>query len=235
MGGHSRYSSEPVVDSSDSVSGLSRRQLYFTLALRWVVVLGIWAWGTAEMSRYAERVTASDTVVAAASAEPPKWQGASFPVEDFAAYTSPFGYRQHPYGGYRFHYGLDVAAPMGSYIRNWWEGTVVEVSDDTACGTSAIIESGPWIHIYCHMQGHVVWEADGDRVLVDRAGGVELAQGSTVKSGQRIGRVGMTGSTTGPHLHWGLKYNGSWVDPALVLKDMFKEQSAIGQAKEGGK
>ncbi|HEY9735650.1 MAG TPA: M23 family metallopeptidase [Trichocoleus sp.] len=237
MGGRSENSRGPVFQqSSDAVPKTSKRQLYFTLALRWLVVLGIWGWGTAELSRYAERVTAEEAAVAAAApSEPLKWQGASFPVEDFAAYTSPFGYRQHPYGGYRFHYGLDVAAPMGSYVRNWWEGTVVEVSDDTACGTSAIVESGPWIHIYCHMQGHVVWEADGDRVLVDRAGGIELKQGAMIKSGERIGRVGMTGSTTGPHLHWGLKYNGTWVDPALVLKDMFKEQSAVGQAKEAGK
>ncbi|HEY9647427.1 MAG TPA: M23 family metallopeptidase, partial [Chroococcidiopsis sp.] len=83
------------------------------------------------------------------------WQGASFPVENFQAYTSPFGYRQSATGGYtqEFHYGLDMAAPEGSYIRNWWGGTVVEVSDDSNCGTSVVVESGQWTHIYCHMQG----------------------------------------------------------------------------------
>jgi murein DD-endopeptidase MepM/ murein hydrolase activator NlpD len=47
------------------------------------------------------------------------WAGASFPVENFQTYTSPFGYRRAPDGGYRqeFHYGLDMAAPNGSYIR----------------------------------------------------------------------------------------------------------------------
>lgn len=151
------------------------------------------------------------------------WQGGSFPLENFVAYTSPFGYRQHPFGGWRFHYGLDLAAPMGSYIRAWWEGQIVEVSDDTACGTSVVIQSGDWLHIYCHMQGYVVVEPGGDRWLVDTDGGIQLRQGDGVAVGQRIGRVGMTGRTTGPHLHWGLKYQGYWVDPALVLRAMAVE------------
>ncbi|MGF1571226.1 MAG: M23 family metallopeptidase [Nodosilinea sp.] len=154
------------------------------------------------------------------------WAGASFPVENFTAYTSPFGYRQHPFGGLRFHYGLDFAAPMGSYVRSWWDGTVIQVSDNTACGTSAIIKSGSWTHVYCHMQGAIVVEKEGGRVLVDRDGGIEVRQGQSVKSGQRIGRVGMTGSTTGPHLHWGLKYDGAWVDPAVVVKAMYAVQAA---------
>ena len=164
----------------------------------------------------------SPTAEVAASAPKTPWQSASFPVENFIAYTSPFGYRNHPYGGRRFHYGLDIAAPMGSYIRAWWEGTVVKVSDDTACGTGIVVESHGWLHIYCHMQGYVVVEKDGDRWLVDHDGGVQIRQGDLVTSGQRIGRVGMTGRTTGPHLHWGMKYQGSWVDPTVVLKAMLE-------------
>ncbi|MEB3290874.1 MAG: M23 family metallopeptidase [Leptolyngbya sp.] len=147
-------------------------------------------------------------------------QGASFPVEQFTTYTSPFGYRQHPMGGYRFHYGLDLAAPLGSYIRNWWDGEVIRVGSDNACGTYVTVKSGDWTHVYCHMQGHIVVEQTGGRVMVDRPGGLEIRQGQPVATGQRIGRVGMTGSTTGPHLHWGLKYRGLWVDPALVIKAM---------------
>ncbi|QYO68809.1 M23 family metallopeptidase [Leptolyngbya sp. 7M] len=103
------------------------------------------------------------------------WEGASFPVEGFQAYTSPFGYRASPYGGYtqEFHYGLDMAAPEGSYIRNWWSGKVVEVSDDSNCGTSVVVESGPWMHIYCHMQGHVEKE-DGKLYMIDREGGIQI-------------------------------------------------------------
>ncbi|MBE9136518.1 M23 family metallopeptidase [Nodosilinea sp. LEGE 07088] len=191
-------------------------------ALGWIIALSVGVGIMAELIHTKSQVVAEEQQAAAAPPNP--WQGASFPLENFARYTSPFGYRQHPMGGTRFHYGLDLAAPMGSYVRSWWEGTVIRVSDDTACGTSAIIQSGRWTHIYCHMQGYLVIEKEGGRVLVDRAGGIELRQGQPVTSGQRIGRVGMTGRTTGPHLHWGLKYDGSWVDPALIIKAGFDYQ-----------
>jgi murein DD-endopeptidase MepM/ murein hydrolase activator NlpD len=154
------------------------------------------------------------------------WQNASFPVENFQDYTSAFGYRSSPdgSGSQQFHRGLDMAAPEGSYIRNWWAGKVVEVSDSGACGTSVIIESGQWVHIYCHMQGSVERDASGRLYLIDRGGGIQIWAGQTVPAGSRIGRVGMTGRTTGPHLHWGLKYSGQWVDPALVLRAMYAEQ-----------
>jgi murein DD-endopeptidase MepM/ murein hydrolase activator NlpD len=153
------------------------------------------------------------------------WQGASFPVEDFQAYTSPFGYRSSPDGGYsqEFHYGLDMAAPEGSYIRTWWSGKVVEVSDDSNCGTSVVIDSGDWTHIYCHMQGHVETE-NGKKYMIDREGGIQIWEDQQIQAGARLGRVGMTGRTTGPHLHWGLKYDKNWVDPALVLRAMYNNQ-----------
>ncbi|MGF1459819.1 MAG: M23 family metallopeptidase [Leptolyngbyaceae cyanobacterium] len=154
------------------------------------------------------------------------WHQASFPVENFQAYTSPFGYRSDPYGGgQRFHYGLDMAAPSGSYIRSWWGGQVVEVSDDSSCGTSVVVQSGNWLHIYCHMQGYVVQEGS-DRYMVDGDGGLRIREGQIVDTGTRIGRIGMTGRTTGPHLHWGLKYDENWVDPALVLHAMYISQQA---------
>jgi murein DD-endopeptidase MepM/ murein hydrolase activator NlpD len=154
------------------------------------------------------------------------WQNASFPVENFQEYTSPFGYRSSPdgSGASQFHRGLDMAAPEGSYIRNWWAGKVVEVSDNSACGTSVIVQSGEWEHIYCHMQGFVERDANGRLYLIDRGGGIQIWEGQSVPAGSRIGRVGMTGRTTGPHLHWGLKYASQWVDPALVLRAMYAEQ-----------
>lgn len=154
------------------------------------------------------------------------WQGSSFPVENFQTYTSPFGLRRSPDGSYtqEYHRGLDMAAPEGSYIRNWWAGKVVEVSDDSACGTSVVVESGKWEHIYCHMKGRVE-TANGKRYMIDRGGNIQIWEGQTVPAGVRIGRVGMTGRTTGPHLHWGLKYDSQWVDPALVLRAMYAEQS----------
>jgi murein DD-endopeptidase MepM/ murein hydrolase activator NlpD len=152
------------------------------------------------------------------------WRGSSFPVENFQGYTSPFGYRTAPDGSRQeFHRGLDMAAPEGSYIRNWWAGKVVEVSDDSACGTSVVIQSGNWEHVYCHMRGHVE-TSNGKRYMLDRSGGIQIFEGQIMPAGARIGRVGMTGRTTGPHLHWGLKYTGQWVNPALVLRAMYAEQ-----------
>lgn len=162
------------------------------------------------------------TYQAAASA----WRGASFPVENFQGYTSPFGYRMSPDGSYsrEFHRGLDMAAPEGSYIRSWWTGRVVEVSDSSACGTSIVIQSGDWQHIYCHLQGRAGRDGRGQFVS-DSDRTVQIYEGQTVMAGMRIGRVGMTGRTTGPHLHWGLKYASQWVDPALVLRAMYAEQT----------
>ena len=147
------------------------------------------------------------------------WSGASFPVEGFLEYTSGFGYRASG-----FHYGLDLAAPKGSYIRNWWAGKVVEVWEDGRCGTGIAIESGRWTHIYCHVQGRVAKDNLG-RYFIDRDGGLHLREGQMVAAGTRIARVGMTGRTTGPHLHWGLKYDGRWVDPGRVLLAMYNQQS----------
>ena len=115
---------------------------------------------------------------------------------------------------------------MGSYVRNWWTGKVIKVSDNTACGTSVIVESGGWRHAYCHLEGHVEQAAKG-RYMIDRSGGIQIWQGQEIPVGMRIGRIGMTGRTTGPHLHWTLKFNGSYVDPALVLQEMFKQQAMV--------
>ena len=155
------------------------------------------------------------------------WQDASFPVENFQAYTSPFGYRNSPTGGAgrEFHSGLDIAAPFGSYVRNWWGGEIVDLSDNTACGTMVVMKSGPWIHLYCHLNGHI--EGNGNQAyLVDPQGNIRIRKGQQLPGGARIGRVGMTGRTTGPHLHWGLKYRGQYIDPAIVLRAMYRQQTA---------
>ena len=153
------------------------------------------------------------------------WKEGSFPVENFQSYTSGFGYRISPVSGKRqFHNGLDMAAPRGSYIRSWWGGQVSELSDNTACGTSITIQSGQWQHAYCHLEGFVEDSRDG-KFLLDRDGGIQIALGQSIPAGARIGRIGMTGRTTGPHLHWVLKHNGGYVDPGLVLKEMFKRQT----------
>ncbi|PSB15882.1 M23 family peptidase [Phormidesmis priestleyi ULC007] len=199
------------------LKSVSKRHLILLAGLSFItaILLG-WSQGNATASE------PSSTQVAVGGT----WQGASFPVENFQGYTSPFGYRQSPDGSsnQEFHRGLDMAAPEGSYIRSWWAGKVVEVTDNTACGTSIVIQSGEWEHIYCHMNGHVETNGNG-QYLSDRNGGLQIWEGQMIPAGARIGRVGMTGRTTGPHLHWGLKYSRQWVDPAMVLRAMYAEQS----------
>ena len=152
------------------------------------------------------------------------WSSASFPVERFQRYTSAFGYRRSFRSGrMEFHNGLDIAAPKGSYIRNWWKGTVVKVGDRGACGTHIIVKSGNWKHSYCHMKGRVQ-KINGRLYMVDRSGGIKIAKGQQIPAGARIGRIGMTGRTTGPHLHWVLRYGKNYVDPAKVLKAMYSKQ-----------
>jgi murein DD-endopeptidase MepM/ murein hydrolase activator NlpD len=164
------------------------------------------------------------------------WRQGSFPVENFQEYTSAFGYRRSVTGGrgVEFHSGLDFAAPEGSYIRNWWTGRVSVVSDNTACGTSVHVQSGPWVHIYCHMSGYVGRDNRG-RYMVDNRAGIRIWEGQIIPAGARIGRVGMTGRTTGPHLHWTLRYQGQLVNPAIVLRAMYAAQGISDPISVTGK
>jgi murein DD-endopeptidase MepM/ murein hydrolase activator NlpD len=152
------------------------------------------------------------------------WLRGVFPVVSFVGYTSPFGMRTHPLSGdLRQHYGVDIAAPLGSRVRSWWNGTVSEVIRDGGCGNGLTIRSGDYEHIYCHLAGSV---EDGWY----RSGPVLLGVGQRVRAGQVIGHIGMTGSTNGPHLHWGMRYRGSWMDPARVLRAMAASRSVQAPA-----
>jgi murein DD-endopeptidase MepM/ murein hydrolase activator NlpD len=181
------------------------------------------ALGLSPNAGYAEREPQVNDQIAVSSQE--VWRNGSFPVENFQRYTSPFGYRRSPTGGSssEFHSGLDFAAPTGSYVRSWWSGRVTKVTSVGACGTSVWVQSGEWTHVYCHLQGFAT-SSDGRRI-VDRGSGLEIREGQSIQAGQRLGRVGMTGRTTGPHLHWTLKYQGQFVDPAVVLRAMHTAQS----------
>ena len=142
-----------------------------------------------------------------------RWRQGVFPVASFSGYTSHFGNRIGPGGGLEPHHGLDIAAPLGSPIRNWWGGRVSEVIADGGCGLGLVIRSGPYEHLYCHLAGTV----EGG---VYRSGPVALAVGSPVRGGQLIGHVGLSGRTSGPHLHWGIRHGGRWLNPAAILRAM---------------
>jgi murein DD-endopeptidase MepM/ murein hydrolase activator NlpD len=136
-----------------------------------------------------------------------------FPVAVFSGYTSHFGQRIGPGGSAESHRGIDIAAPLGSPIRNWWSGVVKELINDSRCGVGVVIQSGPYEHIYCHLAGSV-------RGGVYRSGHVTLQTGSQLCSGQLIGHVGLSGRSSGPHLHWGVRHGGRWLDPAAILRAM---------------
>jgi murein DD-endopeptidase MepM/ murein hydrolase activator NlpD len=149
------------------------------------------------------------------------WALGVFPVPAFAGFTSGFGDRIHPLAGdLRPHYGVDIAAPLGSPVRSWWSGRVQEVISDAGCGNGLVIRSGEYEHIYCHLAGR----SDG---RIYSSGRVRLLVGQVVRRGEQIGHVGLTGSTTGPHLHWGLRFRGQWLDPARILRAMATSRRQI--------
>ena len=117
----------------------------------------------------------------------------------YNAFTSAFGWRIHPISGTRkFHYGVDLAAPSGRPIYATRAGTVDTASYQAGgAGNYVQINHGDgYRSIYMHMTHYIV--------------GV----GQYVAQGQVIGYCGSTGGSTGPHLHFGISYNGSYVNPA---------------------
>ena len=121
---------------------------------------------------------------------------------NYTAFTSPFGWRIHPIQGYRkFHYGVDLAAPTGRPIYATRSGTVDTASYNGSAGYYVQINHGDGFRsIYMHMTHYVV------------------SSGQHVSQGQVIGYCGSTGGSTGPHLHFGISYNGSYVNPANYIR-----------------
>ncbi|MBD2680846.1 MULTISPECIES: murein hydrolase activator EnvC [Nostoc] len=115
--------------------------------------------------------------------------------------SSPFGWRMHPVLGYRrFHAGLDFAASYGSTIRAADSGTVIFAGWYGGYGRAVIIDHGKGITtLYGHTSELYVTEGQG------------------VERGQAIAAVGSTGLSTGPHLHFEVRRNGSPVNPADYL------------------
>ncbi len=136
------------------------------------------------------------------------WKNASFPLRggDYQGQTSSFGPRVNPVTGIpSFHWGLDLAAPERKQVLAWWSGTVVKAKQNArGCGNEVMVVAvgGKWKYRYCHL--HTIAVKVGEKVVV----------------GQKVGSVGSTGNSTGPHLHWELYLNGIIRDPAVVVKAM---------------
>ncbi|MBD2347101.1 murein hydrolase activator EnvC family protein [Anabaena subtropica] len=115
--------------------------------------------------------------------------------------SSSFGWRTHPILGYRrFHAGLDFAANYGSTIRSADSGTVIFAGWYGGYGKAVIINHG-----------------DGITTLYGHASELYVSEGQTVQRGQAIAAVGSTGLSTGPHLHFEVRRNGTPVNPADYL------------------
>jgi murein DD-endopeptidase MepM/ murein hydrolase activator NlpD len=116
--------------------------------------------------------------------------------------TSPYGYRRSPFTGIRqFHSGLDIGSPMGTPIRAAMSGRVSFVGWDDVFGNYAVIT---------HHSGY--------RTLYGHMSVVRVKSGAYVGTGERIGDVGSTGMSTGPHLHFTVYKNGITVNPRTLMK-----------------
>jgi murein DD-endopeptidase MepM/ murein hydrolase activator NlpD len=124
-----------------------------------------------------------------------------FPLRDYTL-TSSFGSRVSPISGtVRFHGGLDLAAPMGTDVYASGDGTVIECGENSIYGKFIIIRhDGLWTSLYGHLSA------------------VNVKQGDRVGTGKIVGKVGSTGQSTGPHLHFELRENGRAQNPSPLLK-----------------
>ena len=115
--------------------------------------------------------------------------------------TSAFGYRDAPTSGAStYHQGVDLAGPEGTPIYASRAGTVTTATVGKAAGYYVTINHGDgFSSVYMHMTHYVV------------------SKGTKVSQGQLIGYMGSTGVSTGSHLHFGIAYNGTYVNPANYI------------------
>jgi murein DD-endopeptidase MepM/ murein hydrolase activator NlpD len=123
-----------------------------------------------------------------------------WPVEGIL--TSGFGKRRSPFTGkWKAHQGIDISTPIGRAIRAPAPGVIISATWNEGYGRMVKIDHGYGVvSRYAHM------------------GKVVVKQGDEVKRGQVLGGVGMTGRTTGPHLHYEIKVDGDFVDPMVFLR-----------------
>jgi hypothetical protein len=141
-----------------------------------------------------------------------------FPNYDRYIITSRFGQRVHPVDGVKkMHNGIDLVATMDGKtgqvdkIMSHTGGTVDAVGYTSTVGYYINIRvSGNTVMVYRHLRDMPT-----------------LKKGETVKTGQIIGKMGKTGKATARHLHWGIKVDGKWIDPAPYLDSDYPETPAV--------
>jgi murein DD-endopeptidase MepM/ murein hydrolase activator NlpD len=115
--------------------------------------------------------------------------------------SSRFGMRKHPISGkYRMHKGLDFAGPTGSRVSAAGPGTIIYAARKGSFGNFVEIDHGNGVvSRYAHLNK------------------ISVKKGMEVIAGQKIGEVGSTGASTGPHLHWEVRISGAAQDPQGFL------------------
>lgn len=125
-----------------------------------------------------------------------------WPCPSYKRISDEYGNRIHPIlGTQQFHNGLDMAAPGGSPILAAYDGDVVAAAYNGSMGNYIMIDHGSGLYtIYMHCSA------------------LHVSKGQTVSKGQKIAAVGSTGRSTGNHLHFSVRLNGSYVSPWNYLK-----------------
>ncbi|MER6919110.1 M23 family metallopeptidase [Streptomyces spiralis] len=115
--------------------------------------------------------------------------------------TSPFGSRKHPLTGVtKLHTGVDFGAPEGAQVSAAREGRVEFAGMTAAYGNRVVIDHG-------------TIEDKRLETTYSHLSSIQVSQGQSVSAGSPIGRVGSTGLSTGPHLHFEVLVNGQYLDP----------------------
>lgn len=134
----------------------------------------------------------------------PSYQGGKFawPVPSTHSISSSYGYRIHPItGNKKLHAGIDIPGQAGDTVVAAESGTVIVAEYSSSYGNYVIIDHGSGLTtLYAHNTS------------------LNVRAGQKVQRGQQIARVGTTGLSTGNHLHFEVRVNGSTVDPMGYLR-----------------
>lgn len=133
-----------------------------------------------------------------------KYDGGVFtwPAPSYTRISDDYGNRMHPILGIqKFHNGIDMAAPGGTPILAAYDGKVVAADYSSSMGNYVMIDHGDSLYtIYMH------------------ASALYVSKGQEVSKGAKIAAVGTTGRSTGNHLHFSVRLNGSYVNPWSYLR-----------------
>ena len=126
------------------------------------------------------------------------------PLASGGRISSGYGQRVCPFHGEEFHAAVDIAAPAGTAIGSALSGTVTMAAYSGGFGNTVEVTSV---------------DANGNTIVTKYNHMSELGVevGDVIGQGVQVGKVGSTGSSTGPHLDFRLKINGEWVDPEQYL------------------